>query len=184
MAQKLSETAYIREISTYIKKTTGFNINLSAADKQILKECIKKEIPVEALKELIRKEASRYPPEKRKKMNLSFLREYIKKPVKPKEKAAKTTVNVPQRNWQEVIYKLNIPEEVLNVKDIPEDLQEIAIEAKIINYLWKNMPAKEKKALQQKAIEKLKKEFILTNIEVEKVLKSIIRQLIKEKYNI
>lgn len=183
MAQKLSETAYIREISTYIKQATGFNINLSAADKQILKECIRKEIPVEALKELIRKEASRYPPEKRKKMNLSFLREYIKKPVKSKEETAKT-VNVPQRNWQEVIYKLNIPEEVLNIKDILEDLQEIAIETKIINYLWKNMPAKEKKALQQKAIEKLKKEFILTNIEVEKVLKSIIRQLIKEKYNI
>ena len=183
MAQKLSETAYIREVSNFIKRVTGYNISLSATDKQILKECIKKEIPIETLKELIRKEASRYPPEKRKKMNLSFLREYIKKPVKPKEETLKT-VNTLQKNWQEIVYRLNIPEEVLNIENIPEELQEIAIETKVINYLWKQMPTEEKKALQQKAIEKLKKEFILTNIEVEKVLKSIIRQLIKEKYNI
>ena len=183
MAQKLSETAYIREISTYIKQATGFNINLSAADKQILKECIKKEIPLETLKELIRKEASRYPPEKRKKMNLSFLKEYIKKSTKPKKESVQPAYTS-QKNWYEIISRLNLPEDILQIGETPEELQEIAIETKIINYLWKHLPTEEKKALQQKAIEKLKKEFILTNIEVEKVLKSIIRQLIKEKYNI
>jgi len=176
------ETAYFEEVSRYIKEVTGYNLSISAKDREVLFKFFSKGYSSEQIKSLIKKEIIKYPPEKRKKFKISYLEKYLKK--YKKNKKAEITATGKDNKWKEIINRLKIPESIILVENIPEDLKDIAIERNILNYLWKNMPEKEKEEIKKEAIQKLKKRFILTNIDHKKVLKSIIRDILKRKYNI
>jgi SOS response regulatory protein OraA/RecX len=174
------EKAYYEEITKYLRSITGFNIVLSSKERDILLRLIDRGFSMTQLKTLIKKEAAKYPPEKRKKIKLLFLEKYLKE--KTPEKSSKKQENF--QKWNEIINRLNLPRELLYAEEIPEDLRDIAIEKNIINFIWKNMPPTEKEQIKKEALSKLKGKFILTNIDKKKVIKSIIRKIIKEKYGI
>lgn len=171
---------YFTEIEKYIKQITGFNISLSEKDKTVLEKAYTKKLPISIIKKIIKEELKKYPAEKRKKFSLIFLEEKIKK-IKKTEKKEETHA---PKQWHKIVKKLNLPSEVLKTEDIPEELKDIAIENNILNYLWKSMKKNEKEKVLKEALEIMKKRFILTNINKEKTLKSVIREIIKEKYNI
>ena len=148
------QTVYFQRITKYIRQLTGYNINLSPKDLEILTKLYEKQISEEIVKKIIKKEFIRFPPEKRKKIRLNFLENYLNK-LKP-----------PGENFQK----------------LPDTLKELKKETIKINHIWKTLPEKEKKILMAKALKIIKKEFIINNINKEKVLKSILRKLIKEKY--
>ncbi|WP_457642794.1 hypothetical protein [Persephonella sp.] len=150
------EKTYYEEISTFIKKITGYNIPLSAKDRSVLQKFFQKQIPVETLKKLIKQEIVKLPPEKRKKFRISSLEAMLLR-IK-KTSAVQTQTHYPE--------------------EYTETLQKI----KKINKIWKHLPEKEKAKIQKEAIERVKKRFILTNIDPKKVLKSVIREIIEEKY--
>ncbi len=175
------ETAYFEEISHYLKEISGFNLSISAKDREVLFKFFNKGYSKEQVKSLIKKEILKYPPEKRKKFKISYIEKYLDKQKKKKKEGSPPVSN---KKWEAIIKRLKIPQSIISVEDIPEDLKDIAIEKNILNYLWKNLPEKEKENIKKEAIQKLKKRFILTNIDQKKVLKSIIREILKEKYNI
>ncbi|MBK3332917.1 hypothetical protein GWK41_07530 [Persephonella atlantica] len=151
------------EIFRYIRKLSGYNLTLSPKEINILEEAIKKGISVDAIKKLIKEEIKKYPPEKRKKFTLLFLEEKIKNIKRTKQKTSKSISSS-------------------KLKNVPKELKKIAEENITINHIWKNLTEEEKKEIIKTAIEKMKKGFILTNIDKEKVLRSIIRNIIKERY--
>ena len=175
------ETAYFEEISHYLKEITGFNLSISAKDREVLFKFFNKGYSTDQVKSLIKKEIVKYPPEKRKKFKISYIEKYLNKRQKKKKLESPAISN---KKWKNIINRLKIPESIVLVKDIPEDLRDIAIEKNILNYLWKNLPEEEKESIKKEAIQKLKKRFILSNIDQKKVLKSIIREILKERYNI
>ncbi|WP_293444738.1 hypothetical protein [Persephonella sp.] len=176
------ETAYFEEISHYLKEISGFNLSISAKDREVLFEFFSKGYSPDQVKSLIKKEILKYPPEKRKKFRISYIEKYLKK--HPKNKKTEITINDKYNKWKGVVSRLKIPESVLQVENTPEDLKDIAIQKNILNYIWKKLPEQEKEKIKKEAIQKLKKRFILTNIDQKTVLKSIIREILKEKYNI
>ncbi len=152
-------TYLFEEILKYIRKLSGYNLSLSYTELELLREAVNKGIPTDTIKKLIKDEIKKYPAEKRKKFNLLFLEEKIK-----------------------TIKKRSIQNDKLTDTDIPEELKNMVEESHTINHIWKNLPEEEKKEIIKTAIEKMKKSFILTNINKKKVLRSIIRNIIKKKY--
>ena len=176
------ETAYFEEILLYLKEISGFNLSISAKDREVLFKFFNNGYSTEQVKSVIKKEILKYPPDKRKKFKISYLEKYLKK--YPKNKKREITVTDQYNKWKDIVSRLKIPESVLLVENTPEDLKDIAIQKNILNYIWKNLPEKEKEKIKKEAVQKLRKRFILTNIDQKKVLKSIIREILKEKYNI
>jgi len=156
---KYTEQTYYTEIISYIKKITGYNLAISSKDRQIIEKLIKNKIPIETAKQIIKEEILKYPPEKRKKFRLSSIESKLKK---------RSSTSSPANTSME----------------IPEELKETYSRLKKLNRLWKNLPEDEKKRIINMAIEKMKKSFILKNINRKKVIKSIIREILSEKYNI
>ncbi|SNZ06909.1 hypothetical protein SAMN06265182_0839 [Persephonella hydrogeniphila] len=174
------EKAYYEEITKYVRTLTGINRILSPKERDILLKLLKKGYSPSQLKKLIKKEIVKYPPEKRKKINLLFLERYIKE--KHEKEIPDEGPDI--QKWDRIIKKLNLPPELLHVEDIPEDLKDIAIEKNIINFIWKKMPESEKEKIKKEALSKLKEGFILTNIDRKRVIKSIIRKILKDRYGI
>ncbi|NPA16664.1 MAG: hypothetical protein GXO05_02855 [Aquificae bacterium] len=160
---KQTDRSYYEEIVSYIKKITGYNLAVSPKDRQVIEKLIKNQIPVEIAKQLIKKEVLKYPPEKRKKFRLSSLE------PKLKELSAK---------------KAGISRQDRFTSEIPEELKDTYSRLKKLNNLWKSLPEEEKKQIINTAVKKMKKSFILSNIDRQKVLKSIIREILAERYNI
>ncbi len=152
---------FFEEISIYIRKLTGYNLTLSPKEIKILEEAFNKGTPPDTIKKLIKEEIKKYPPEKRKKFSVLLLEEKIKNIKKTPKKHS------PPKN---------------KPKNVPEELREIVVENLTINQIWKSLPQEEKKKIIKAAVEKMKKGFILSNIDQKKVLRSIIRKIIKEKY--
>ncbi len=157
---KQTDRSYYEEIVRYIRKITGVNLAISSKDTQLIQELIKNKIPVETVKNLIKKEVLKYPPEKRKKFRLSSIEPEIRK----------------------FLHKSSKKQTVKN--SIPDEFEDTYKKLKKLNQIWKELPEEEKKEIIQQAVEKMKKRFILTNIDRRKVVKSIIREILSERYNI
>ncbi|WP_456464382.1 hypothetical protein [Persephonella sp.] len=176
------ETAYFEEISHYLKEISGFNLSISAIDREILFKFFENGYSTDQVKSFIKKEILKYPPEKRKKFKISYIEKYLKK--HKKNKKTETKVIKQDNSWKYIINRFNIPENVILVENVPEDIKDMAIKKNILNYIWKTLPKQEKEKIKKEAIQKLKKRFILSNIDQKSVLKSIIREILREKYNI
>jgi len=170
---------YYREITLFIKNLTKLNISLSPKDLEVIDLFIQLDIPVEDAKRLIKRELLRYPLDKRKNFSLSPL----EKPLKAKllKKKKKTVKNSFQKNnstvWGNVIHRFNIPPELLQEGEDP-----FLTELKVISFIWNKLPEDEKREIKLEALKRLKANFILSNIDKKTVLKSIIREIIKERY--
>ncbi|NPA58216.1 MAG: hypothetical protein GXN94_02855 [Aquificae bacterium] len=160
MGKKL-EQSYYEEIVRFIKKATGYNLSLSPKDRQLIQKMAEKEIPVETVKELIKKELSRYPPDKRKKFRLSAIEPALKKLAKPR-----TVEKSPQTD------------------SLPDEFSDAYHRLEMLNRIWKSLPEEEKKEIIRTAVKRMKERFILQNINQKKVIKSIIREILTERYNI
>jgi len=162
---KLNEQQYFEEIIRFTKKITGYNVSISSKDRQFIEKLIQNNIPPGVVKELIKKEVSRYPPEKRKKFRLSQIKPYLDKLPQKTQSAEKKLKKT--QSYQ-----------------IPEELEDAYTRLEVLNRIWKNLPVEEKEKIISQAVEKMKKGFILTNINQKKVLKSLIREILAKKYNI
>ncbi len=175
------------EIETFIKKIKKSNIFLSPKERIFIKEFLSKGYSVSEIKKTLEKEIKKYPPFKRKKIPVYLLlKDLEKKPVKEnKEKISEQEKKSVYLYWEDKLNSLNIPVSLLQEVDFSDEhLAELEIKGKVINYLWKKLSPEEKKKLQEKAVLKMKKMKLTSNIDKKEILKSLIAKEIEETYNL
>ncbi len=181
--KKITQEAYINEITKFIKEKTGINRFLSNKEESLIKKFYSREIKLDRLKKIIESEIMSYPQSKRK--NFSVLS--IEKKLSDKSDTQNNKKKSQKKNknrWENIIERLNIPPDIIKIGKIDAELRDIEIEKRIIKYIWENLPEDKKRELQEEAKKEIKDKFIIQNIEIKKVLKSIIYRKLKEIYRI
>ncbi|WP_456401911.1 hypothetical protein [Persephonella sp.] len=182
----IKEETYIKEIEKFIKEKTGINRFLSPKEITKLKKLFNEGYDISKLKEIIEKEINTLPPEKKR--NFSLLKiSHRKKTISNNEKVEKINKDFFEiEKWKKFIKKHKLPDELLLIKNknLSPELMDLEIENNIIRYIWKKMKKKEKEKLQQEAIKEIKEKFLTENINIKRVLKTIVYRKIKEKYKI
>ncbi|ACO03177.1 MAG TPA: hypothetical protein DEP48_07750 [Persephonella sp.] len=181
---KITQEAYIKELTDFIKEKTGINRFLSSKEKSLIKKFYSENIPLERLKKIIESEIISYPQSKRKKFSvLSIEKKLSHQKNSPPQRKIRSEEESNNR-WKKVIERLNIPPEILNVEKVESAFRDFEIERRVVSYLWKNLPENEKKKLQEEAKREIKKKFVAQNIDPKKVIKSLIYTKLKKIYNI
>ncbi|WP_457641592.1 hypothetical protein [Persephonella sp.] len=183
---KISEETYLNELTHLIREKTGTNRFLSTKEISLIKKWYIEKIPLDELKKIIETEIKSFPISKRKKFSLLYIENRITKKKIAKE-IKEITKDISQKNdkWKVFLEKNKFPLELMEIKDkeIDEELKDLEIEKRVVRYIWQNLPEKEKKRLQKETLEEIKRKFITENINLKKVLKSIIYRKIKKDYD-
>ena len=184
----------IAEIQKFLKEIKKSNIFLSPKDKKIILYLLKeKKLSVDKIKALILKEIKKYPSDKRRKISLYQLLKDIKEsnsknreiPTRKKEKKAFQQIKRKQEAipvvWKRFLKE--VPKEIWENTNFSDELSILELKNKLINYYWKNLGPQEKEKIKQKALLKIKKMKLPSKVDRE-TLKSVIAEIIKEKYKI
>ncbi|WP_457644222.1 hypothetical protein [Persephonella sp.] len=181
--ERISQKTYLEEIKKLIKEKTGTNRFLSSKEESLIKELYLQNIPLDRLKKTIESEIVSYPSHRRKKFSLLKIKQKLFQ-IKPYKDKFKEKDHKITDKWIDILHRLKIPPEAVDLENIDPEFMDIEIERKIINFLWKNLPEEDKKRIQEEAKKEVQKKFILKNINVKKVIKSLIYKKLKKIHNI
>ncbi len=180
---------FLKEVQDFFKNIKKSNYFLSPKDKEILLKLYENKASTEEIKNFIKQEIKKYPVSRRKKLPLFFiLKNYQNKNISKKSSLKKSPVknnkSFIHTHWEYILKKLSVPEDLYSDIDFSDELSLLELKDRVINFIWKNMSDQEKEKLKKEAVLQIKKMKLTSNVDKKEVLKSMIKKLVKEKYNI
>ncbi len=187
--KNLDEKSYIEEIEkVYINLKGCFSL-LSPKEAQVIHNWYKNNVKLDYVTNVLKKEILKLPKKKRKKFSLIQLDKIIKEEISSKSNDKKLDLKEDPKvirkkrilsKWKEISKKKNIPASLLQVPDDFNGDLNLYLEKKVIDYIWKNLPIKEKERLVNEALEILKGEKI-PKTDKKHAVKAIIYDKIKKE---
>ncbi len=158
---KLKFEEYLKEIEDFYLKQKGVFSFLSPKELDLIKNWYKQDIPLDLIKETIKKEIVKFPERKKKKFSLILIDKLLQENRYEKDE------NIDEK-WKKILGVFNIPAEKFN--NLKTDIEK---ENFIVSYIWKNMLKEEKEKLINEAVSNIDKKG-LSKKEYEELIKSYI----------
>ncbi len=184
----MSIEEYIKEVERFFLNERGSFSFLSAKDIQTIQNWYSNNVPLDIVKNTLKKYLKTYPQRKRKKVSLFLFEKKVLEENQKVEKRKQIKESLkPKKEWKKIVKDLNLDEAVLNVPEGYVGNVDLYIERKVINQIWKKLSQEKKQELIQFAKKQIK-DLNLKPEEKEEYLKeaiySLTKEQLKKRYNI